>query len=186
VAVFARAGFLSSEVRGVTFIIPAPGPQPRAESVPRIDERLGPETDSSTIVEGNAQRSGADLRLAAAVPAFSVHVKVRGVAGVLGKPGKFKAVYRVFWSPPADGCEVPTDCSQGRVLCAGRCTDLSSDRNNCGSCGRVCPNSEPCGDGKCGSTSCPGGPCSCVDGTPFPAFCSGTAGCNQVCRPHGG
>ena len=61
-----------------------------------FQEFVGPESNLSTIVEGNPQRTGA------AVTVFSdhihVHVKVKGQGG-WGAPGKFKAVYRVWWEP---------------------------------------------------------------------------------------
>jgi hypothetical protein len=60
---------------------------------------VGPETNLGTIIEGNAARNGAQITLG-----FNfalMHVKVAR-SGVLGVPGKFKAIYRVFWEQGPD------------------------------------------------------------------------------------
>jgi hypothetical protein len=41
-------------------------------------------------------------------------------------------------------------CSVGTAYCSGACTDVLGDKNNCGSCGHVCPSQTPvCSDGQC-------------------------------------
>ncbi len=40
-------------------------------------------------------------------------------------------------------CEAITTCSTGQTDCSGTCVDLTTDDNNCGSCGNVCPSSDP-------------------------------------------
>ncbi len=47
------------------------------------------------------------------------------------------------------------ECSDGLTLCNGRCVDLKSDPDNCGSCGRYCANTQYCRlDEKTGITGC--------------------------------
>lgn len=52
-----------------------------------------------------------------------------------------------------------SSCPSGQALCAGTCIDVSSDRENCGECGRVCASEAPliCVDGEC--VSDPDGDC---------------------------
>jgi hypothetical protein len=46
-------------------------------------------------------------------------------------------------------------CAPGAVDCGGTCSDLSSDPDNCGACGSVCPETVPyCLDGICGASPC--------------------------------
>src|SRR3954469_5969320 len=60
-------------------------------------------------------------------------------------------------------CGAYVCCATGAACCNGTCTDMSSDPNNCGACGNVCPASTPaCIQGRCGS--CP---------PTAPTFCSG-------------
>lgn len=40
-------------------------------------------------------------------------------------------------------------CPAGRTECGGQCVDLENDPNNCGSCGKVCPNFKKCSGGLC-------------------------------------
>jgi subtilisin-like proprotein convertase family protein len=42
-----------------------------------------------------------------------------------------------------------SDCALGLVRCDGRCTDPSSDPNNCGNCGVICPPDMACLNGVC-------------------------------------
>lgn len=55
--------------------------------------------------------------------------------------------------PTEDGpCKQTSDCTKGKACCAGKCTDVENDKNNCGGCGNVCefPNSTPaCRVGRC-------------------------------------
>jgi len=73
-------------------------------------------------------------------------------------------------------------CSTGLTRCppAG-CVDLSSDNNNCGSCGRICSGGTTCQGGSCacpsGQTDCGG---TCVDTKTDPANCGG---CGISCEP---
>jgi len=48
-------------------------------------------------------------------------------------------------------------CSSGQALCGGFCIDVTSDTNNCGSCGAVCNLSQAvaaCSSGTCAVSSC--------------------------------
>jgi hypothetical protein len=95
-------------------------------------------------------------------------------------------------------------CPGGLSACGGQCIDLSSDAANCGSCGQVCAQGQPCAGGSCGcpagATPC-GGKCKqlsydadncgscghvCAVGTPCVGGqcmlnCSGNANCNGTC-----
>lgn len=57
---------------------------------------VGPETHFGTIVEGNANKDGA--RITVTPNDIAIYVKVART-GLWGAPGKFKAIYRVFWEP---------------------------------------------------------------------------------------
>ena len=57
---------------------------------------VGPETNFSTIVEGNANTDGARITITGSD--VRVYVKVART-GLWAVPGKFKAQYRVFWEP---------------------------------------------------------------------------------------
>lgn len=51
-------------------------------------------------------------------------------------------------------CQCVDRCSPGQGYCGGNCIDIVNDRNNCGSCGNVCPPNMPCIAGTC---ECPAG-----------------------------
>ncbi len=46
-------------------------------------------------------------------------------------------------------CELDFDCPSGWVECDGECVDLSTDVNNCGSCGQDCGPGFSCVAGQC-------------------------------------
>lgn len=101
VAVVARSATLnpSSTDESATFALAPPGDRP-PHSMAIAHEYVGPETNFRTIIEGNAELSGAAI-----VPgpkSVLVHVKVRGQP-FNGVPGKFKAVYRVSRAPDPSG-----------------------------------------------------------------------------------
>jgi hypothetical protein len=55
-------------------------------------------------------------------------------------------------------------CNWPYILCGGVCVDPWSDRNNCGGCGTVCPETAPyCLDGICGEPPCVPGLTLCGD-----------------------
>jgi hypothetical protein len=70
-------------------------------------------------------------------------------------------------------------CPSGTTVCPGACTDVSTDPNNCGTCGTVCPTHATCAAGAC---VCPSGDMACgtacVDTATDPNNC-GT--CGTVC-----
>ncbi|MCB9640341.1 MAG: hypothetical protein H6727_15705, partial [Myxococcales bacterium] len=65
-----------------------------------------------------------------------------------------------------DDCDGKVDeacvCAPGLLLCNGVCLNAHKDRNNCGSCGKVCASTETCTNGTCvgpctnGEISCNG------------------------------
>jgi hypothetical protein len=68
--------------------------------------------------------------------------------------------------PVVVGCGQGPPCGTNELgnpltCCNGTCVDLSSDRNNCGECGKVC--TFPCTNGRCGNVQCdPAFPDICV------------------------
>jgi hypothetical protein len=84
-------------------------------------------------------------------------------------------------------CGAYVCCAAGAACCNGVCTNLSSDRHNCGACGHVCAASTPvCGQGACsacpnGTTNCGG---ACVSTNWDALNCGGCGiqcGANQTC-----
>ncbi|MFH2009620.1 MAG: hypothetical protein ABI333_23710 [bacterium] len=67
------------------------------------------------------------------------------------------------WNPWAipDAGDVCGGCPAGTLCCDGSCIDIEADDNNCGLCGRVCPEGEHCLAGwcMCGSVS------GCIEGS---------------------
>jgi hypothetical protein len=77
----------------ITTALKPPGSRPAHKRL-AIREFVGPETRFASIVEGNADRSGAQITLGR--DAAVVHIKVH--ADAFDAPhGKFKAVYRLSW-----------------------------------------------------------------------------------------
>ncbi|MCC6994488.1 MAG: hypothetical protein IT370_07655, partial [Deltaproteobacteria bacterium] len=86
---------------------------------------------------------------------------------------------------PCSPCRAPTPDACGTPA-APVCTDLDTDRANCGQCGNACASGELCATGTCvtacvGGTSCP---------TASPTYCADTLGdtdncgaCGVVCAP---
>jgi hypothetical protein len=75
-----------------------PGPRPSASATFRVKELVGPETNYGTIVEGNTDKNGAEISYFP--DHVHIHAKVQGQI-FWGAPGKFKALYRVFWEDKA-------------------------------------------------------------------------------------
>jgi Stigma-specific protein, Stig1 len=75
-------------------------------------------------------------------------------------------------------------CPTGAACCKGMCTNLNSDRNNCGACGYVCAAGASCVTGTCSAVQCFGGQALCG------GICreiqldpSNCGGCGVVCGP---
>ena len=77
--------------------IAPPGPQPHGARI-AFAESVGSETNADTIVEGQTQTD----RVTVFADHVHVHVVVRGQTA-WGAPGKFKALYRVWWRAPRTG-----------------------------------------------------------------------------------
>jgi hypothetical protein len=89
-------------------------------------------------------------------------------------------------TPAAYGIEIDdiefmgdTTCEGSLRLCGTGCTDTSTDRDNCGTCGNVCPTERTCTGGKC---ACPSGytDCSglCAD---LKVDAQNCGGCGKAC-----
>ncbi len=80
--------------------IPAP-PKPAPGSVLHFREIVGPETDTGTIIEGNATLTGGGITQTTSPDGIHVHVKVGGRRSFVGgSPGKFRALYWLSWDEP--------------------------------------------------------------------------------------
>jgi hypothetical protein len=76
------------------------------------------------------------------------------------------------------------DCAPGTVSCSGTCVNLSSDPNNCGSCGNVCTSGTTCSNGTCVSCLPPGAhgctqDSDCCQNVYGGQFCDSTGMCNE-------
>ena len=76
----------------------------------------------------------------------------------------------------ADHHTIPTCDSSSANYCGGMCVDLTSDGNNCGSCGRLCASNEACHSSSCCPVCVSGG--SCINFVDDPANCGG---CGNQC-----
>jgi hypothetical protein len=64
---------------------------------PTVDEFVGAESDLGTLTTGNPQRTGADIQMTVD-GAGTLNVSLSaGVTAQPGRPGRFKAVYRLHW-----------------------------------------------------------------------------------------
>jgi hypothetical protein len=76
-------------------------PKPAPNSVLHFREIVGPETDTGTIIEGNATLTGAAITQTANPAGIRVHVKVGGRRSFVGgDEGKFRALYWLSWDAP--------------------------------------------------------------------------------------
>jgi hypothetical protein len=88
------------------------------------------------------------------------------------------------------------DCSAqgGKTCCAKSCADLKTDRNNCGSCGHVCPAGQNCCNGTCAALNtvnncgacgraCAAGQGCCNGQCTSLATTANCGGCGNVCIP---
>jgi len=101
VAVIAQAGFNWANSKTLDLDIPSPGLRPDPMAQLQIAESVGPETIQRTIVEGNADHSGADTWVTIAgdgTGTAHVHVKVQAHGGFWPVFGQFKAIYREGYS----------------------------------------------------------------------------------------
>jgi hypothetical protein len=115
VAVLGPAGADWASATTLDADIPAPGPGPAPHATLRCDEHVGPETDYSTIVEGNSTLSGAAITphvganpLGIPEGHVNIRITVRGHPGTPAACGQFKAVYRVYWVPFGEDPVSPT------------------------------------------------------------------------------
>jgi hypothetical protein len=124
---------------------------------------------NATISSGSAMIELTHLRFC--VVLTGIVLWCSGCGGTLGQP--------------IDGgtSDTTVSCNAGEIKCAGNCTALGSDNNNCGACGTVCEAVNACFHGAC-SVTCGGvlTNCSatCVDTKNDPAHC-GT--CSDICAP---
>lgn len=83
-----------SETRALDVDIPAPSAQPSPTATLHFTQKVSPETNCTTITEGDIPGCGATVTTLA--DRIHVHIRVTGKPNY-GAPGKFKALYRVFW-----------------------------------------------------------------------------------------
>ena len=102
--------------------IPAPPAKPRPDAVLRYREFVGPETLVDTIIEGNTTKTGAAITPIA--NGIRLHVKVGGTRSFVGGgPGKFRALYWLYWEVPPPTPQRPTrpiGPGPHRVTCASK------------------------------------------------------------------
>jgi hypothetical protein len=98
------------------------------------------------------------------------------------------------------GCSTTGSCACGSTSCAspntccspsaGTCVNLMSDNNNCGACGKVCPNGLLCDKGACkcngqicsqGDTCCPTGCANLNSSTTSCGSCGHGCATNELC-----
>ena len=95
-------------------------------------------------------------------------------------------------------CGSGEPCGPAQSCCGGACVDLTSDSQNCGSCGHPCDPGQGCSSSTCVSTTCNGQPCAflCCGGTTCADLSSDPANCGmcghacrvdigEQCRPSG-
>ena len=81
--------------------IPLP-PRPEGDLEVQVQEFVGPETDRDMIVEGNAAGTGA--RITVTEHGVQLFVTISGRRSLIGgTPGRFRAIYRIFWGQPGPG-----------------------------------------------------------------------------------
>jgi Cys-rich repeat protein len=84
------------------------------------------------------------------------------------------------------GACAPASCPSGQSVCNSACVDLSTDSNNCGFCGHICPGTPP---GVCTSGICGGAQPTCnvdTDCASSNLFCDGTTHACTAKMPNGG
>ena len=75
---------------------------------------------------------------------------------------------------PPPMCNGGPACSSSSMCCSAGCADLSTDPNNCGSCGRVCP---PLSGGSLSGGTCNTDPGPCMSGHCVAEECAQTSDC---------
>ena len=81
---------------------------------------------------------------------------VLAVAGLVGWPAVAETVHEELGTGQCPG----GGCPSGMRSCGNSCVDVSRDRLNCGTCGRVCAGGQVCSGGQC-LTSCQTGLTNC-------------------------
>jgi hypothetical protein len=111
-----------------------------------------------------------------------------GAGGMEGGPdgtGGIAAVDSGTSDLPSDSADVPaTSCGASEMKCSSGCSNLRTDRLNCGACDRKCLGDQGCSGSMCGcatgTVACPNDPLKCV--TDVALCCApGYAVCGQSC-----
>jgi hypothetical protein len=114
ITVIARSATLSpvAAVKDLTVDLRPPGTRP-AHTKCAVREFVGPETRFGSIIEGNANHSGAAITLFQ--DRATIHVKVQGDA-FQGSSGRFKAVYRLSWVPDPNSYRLAVTVTPRSIL----------------------------------------------------------------------
>lgn len=111
-----------------------------------------------------------------------------------GDAGSIESQIDEFVAQVVDVVPAKNPCPSGQTLCSGACVDTSTDPNNCGFCGQLCPTGSgfECAAGACGcpagetvcGTRCESRPCYCAN---TQSELSNCGACGRVCfNPTGG
>jgi hypothetical protein len=78
-------------------------------------------------------------------------------------------------------------CTAGTTpaCCAGTCTDVATDVNNCGTCGNKCASGQSCTNGTCVTACIADGARGCISAADCCSFSTGVACCVQGVCGHG-
>ena len=109
---------------------------------------------------------------------WSVLIGLLSVALVVERsdPAKAAPVAPVAAAMAAAGGSVP-GCSAGQMKCGSECKDLTTDQQNCGTCGNACGAGQTCQAGQC---QCSAGLLAC-DGTLRASDASHCGSCTTTC-----
>jgi hypothetical protein len=110
-----------------------------------------------------------------------------GACGTACDPGQGCSGGNCIDQGNGGGSDGGVNCNPGQMLCGGLCVDTSTDANNCGACGTVCPMGAACQAGMCamqggGPGPGPGGAAGCAPTVKCLNACNqGDLNCEKMC-----